>query len=228
MTAADARTAGPRARAPRKTAAESRELIVAAARDLFGRQGFTNTKITDIAAAAGVSEIIVYRVFGTKVQLFEEVILGQVVDAIVDWLKDWSQQDVGEASTWESGYAYVEGVYRMVSTNRGQILALLAAETFEPAFAGERTASSPINRALERIEALIGREVKAKGWRGVDVRLATRATFSMIFSLAMFPETLLPLGKERPREEEVLREITAMMIYGVSQRPRGDITRHKL
>jgi AcrR family transcriptional regulator len=228
MTTASARSGSAGRKPARRSAAQSRDLIVTAARELFGQQGFANTKITDIAAKAGVSEIIVYRAFGTKVQLFEEVILGQVVDAIVDWLKDWSQRDVGEASTWESGYAYVEGVYRMVSANRGQILALLAAEAFEPAFAGERTASSPINQALQRIETLIGREVEAKKWHGVDVRLATRATFSMIFSLAMFPETLLPLGKERPGEEQVLREITAMMIYGVSQRPRGDITKHEL
>ena len=41
----------------------------------------------------------------------------------------------------------------------------------------------------------------------------------MIFSLAMFPETLLPVGAERPSDEQIIDEMTAMMIHGVSGRP---------
>jgi AcrR family transcriptional regulator len=206
-------------RAPRKSSAESRELVVAAARELFGRQGFTNTAVKDVATKAGVAEIVVYRLFGTKAELFEEVIFRQLVEAIVGWLEKWGEREAGDASSWESGRAYIEGVYRMVSANRGQILALLAAEAFEPAFAGERTTSSPINQALHRIESLVGREVEASGWRGVDVALATRVTFSMIFSIAMFPDTLLPLGAERATDDQIIDEMTAFMIHGVSGRP---------
>jgi AcrR family transcriptional regulator len=208
-----------RRRAPRKPAAVSRELIVNAARELFGQQGFANTLVTDVASKAGVAEIVVYRIFGTKAQLFEEVIFGQLVEAIVGWLEKWGERDPGDAGTWESGHAYIDGVYRMVSANRGQILALLAAESFEPAFAGERTASSPINQALHRIEALVAREAEARGWRGVDVSLATRITFSMIFSIAMFPDTLLPLGLDRPSDEKIVDEMTAFLIHGISGRP---------
>jgi AcrR family transcriptional regulator len=191
-------------------------LILEAAREMFGQQGFTNTAVKDVAVRAGVAEIVVYRIFGTKAQLFEEVIFGQLVEAIVGWLDRWSD---GEAGSWESGRAYIEGVYRMVSVNRGQILALLAAEAFEPAFSGPRATSSPINQALQRIESLVGREVEARGWRSVDVELATRITFSMIFSIAMFPDTLLPLGADRPDSDRIIDEMTAFMIYGVSARP---------
>jgi AcrR family transcriptional regulator len=206
-------------RAPRKSSAESRDLVIAAARELFGQQGFTNTAVKDVATKAGVAEIVVYRLFGTKAELFEEVIFRQLVEAIVGWLEQWSERDAGDASSWESGRAYIEGVYRMVSANRGQILALLAAEAFEPEFAGERTTSSPINQALHRIESLVAREFGASGWRGVDVALATRVTFSMIFSIAMFPETLLPLGAERATDDQIIDEMTTFMIHGVSGRP---------
>jgi AcrR family transcriptional regulator len=205
-------------RAPRKSSAQSRELVIAAARELFGQQGFTNTAVKDVASKAGVAEIVVYRLFGTKAQLFEEVIFRQLVEAIVGWLEEWSERGAGEASSWESGRAYIEGVYRMVSANRGQILALLAAEAFEPEFAGAPTTSSPINQALERIESLVGREMEASGWRGVNVALATRVTFSMIFSIAMFPDTLLPLGSERATDDQIIDEMTTFMIHGVSGR----------
>lgn len=207
-----------RRRAPRKSAAESRELIMTAARELFGQQGFTNTAVMDIVTKAGVAEIVVYRIFGTKAQLFEEVIFGQVKDAAVGWLTEWGDRDIAEASSYKSGRAYVEGVYRMVSANRGQILALLSAEAFESAFASERTASSPINTALHRIESLVARLVEANDWRGVDVALATRATFGMVFSMAMFPDTLLPLGAQRPADDQLIDEMTATILYGVSAR----------
>lgn len=225
MTVNPVRRQQPRkaGRATRKSAAQSRELILAAARELFGQQGFTNAGVKDIATKAGVAEIVVYRIFGTKIQLFEEVIFGQLVEAIVGWFKSWELRSDLEASSYESCRAYVDGVYRMVSANRGQILALLSAEAFEPAFAGERTTSSPINTALGRIESLVTRICHANDWGGVPTVLTTRVAFSMIFSVAMFPDTILPPGSDRPSDEALIDEMTKLIIYGVSARPDGPV-----
>lgn len=208
-----------RPRAPRKSAARSRELITVAARDLFGELGFTNTTVKDVAERAGVGETIVYRIFGTKTRLFEEAILGHLAVAIVEWLERWGDRP-GAATTWESGRAYVSGVYEMVSSNRGQLLALLAAEAFEPAFTAEgRRSTSPVDSALQRVANLVEREMEFRGWRDVDSALTTRITFGMIFSLAMFPDNLLPKGSGRPSDERIVDEMTKFLIYGVSSRP---------
>ncbi|MGV0750687.1 TetR/AcrR family transcriptional regulator [Mycolicibacter minnesotensis] len=51
-------------------ASDNRDKILAAARDLFARNGFANTSIRAVAAAAGVDAALVHHYHGTKQQLF--------------------------------------------------------------------------------------------------------------------------------------------------------------
>ncbi|MCU1482131.1 MAG: TetR/AcrR family transcriptional regulator [Subtercola sp.] len=53
---------------------ERRELILQAATDVFGKSGYVGTTTADVAKAAGVSQPYVVRLFGTKEQLFLDVI----------------------------------------------------------------------------------------------------------------------------------------------------------
>lgn len=65
-------------------AAERRAMILDAARDLFGRQGYNGTTTDQIANAAGISQPYVVRMFGSKEALFLEVFhatLRTLVDA---------------------------------------------------------------------------------------------------------------------------------------------------
>jgi AcrR family transcriptional regulator len=48
----------------------TRERILASARDLFARNGIKNTSIRSVAAAAGVDSALVHHYFGTKEKLF--------------------------------------------------------------------------------------------------------------------------------------------------------------
>ncbi|CAJ1503080.1 TetR family transcriptional regulator [[Mycobacterium] holstebronense] len=51
-------------------ASDNRDKILVAARDLFARNGFANTSIRAVAAAAGVDAALVHHYHGTKQQLF--------------------------------------------------------------------------------------------------------------------------------------------------------------
>lgn len=53
---------------------DSRERILASARELFARNGIDKTPIRAIAAAAGVDSALVHHYFGTKQQLFAAAI----------------------------------------------------------------------------------------------------------------------------------------------------------
>jgi AcrR family transcriptional regulator len=59
---------------PRLRAEERREAILSAARRVFGGAGYHEATTKDIAAAAGVSEALLYQHFPGKRQLFEELI----------------------------------------------------------------------------------------------------------------------------------------------------------
>jgi AcrR family transcriptional regulator len=57
----------------REQAQETRRRVIAAARDLFVRQGFGKTTVAQIAEAAGVSVETVYGAFGNKATLLRQV-----------------------------------------------------------------------------------------------------------------------------------------------------------
>jgi AcrR family transcriptional regulator len=58
----------------KRPASDTRDRILAVARDLFARNGFENTSIRSIAAGAGVDAALVHHYFGTKTQLFAAAI----------------------------------------------------------------------------------------------------------------------------------------------------------
>lgn len=59
---------------PDLTPAEARERIVQAAFRLFGRQGYTQTSVQEIAAAAGVKKPVLYYYFGSKEGLYRALV----------------------------------------------------------------------------------------------------------------------------------------------------------
>src|SRR5438105_5864980 len=68
-------------RTPRRLSAnERREAIMVAAKPVFGARGYHESTTRDIAAAAGVSEALLYQHFPGKRQLFEAVIVRAAAD----------------------------------------------------------------------------------------------------------------------------------------------------
>src|SRR3954469_15639507 len=64
----------PAAPATRMRSADRRELILEAATAVFGELGYGGATTDKVAKAAGVSQPYVVRMFGTKEQLFLEVL----------------------------------------------------------------------------------------------------------------------------------------------------------
>ncbi|WP_340376989.1 TetR family transcriptional regulator [Streptomyces sp. SS7] len=63
-----------RGRPPRTEAADTRDRILAAAREEFSERGYEKTSVRGIAKAAGVDSALVHHYFGTKEQIFEAAI----------------------------------------------------------------------------------------------------------------------------------------------------------
>ncbi len=71
----------------RLTASERREQLLEIAIDLFSRRGFNGTTTREIAAAAGVTEAIIFRHFETKDQLYTAIIDQKVKSASAsEWI----------------------------------------------------------------------------------------------------------------------------------------------
>jgi AcrR family transcriptional regulator len=62
------------ARARRRNAAATRAAILASARRAFARAGYDGVGVREIASGAGVTAVLINRYFGSKEQLFAEVV----------------------------------------------------------------------------------------------------------------------------------------------------------
>jgi AcrR family transcriptional regulator len=118
MTGAAARRRG---RPPRTESADTRDRILAAAREEFSQRGYEKTSVRGIAKAAGVDSALVHHYFGTKEQIFEvavEVAFAPALDA-PRTVAEGSMDAVGERLT-----RFVFGVWENPTT-RAPLLAIL-------------------------------------------------------------------------------------------------------
>jgi TetR/AcrR family transcriptional regulator len=67
-------TASPTRMAARMAANDRRDQLIDVAIDLFSRKGFGGTTTKEIAAAAGVTEAIIFRHFATKQDLYKAIL----------------------------------------------------------------------------------------------------------------------------------------------------------
>ena len=90
----------------RKTAAERREEILIAALEEFGEHGLHGTSTDSIARRAGVSQPYLFRLFGTKKQLYVEVVK-RCLRETLELFQETSAGKRGEEALDAIGEAYV-------------------------------------------------------------------------------------------------------------------------
>lgn len=105
----------------RQTAEQRREAVLAAALDAFARGGLHGTSTEEIAAAAGISQPYLFRLFGTKKKLF----LATIDRCMADTLELF-RQAAGERRGQEALEAMGKAYLGMVTTDRTRLLAQMA------------------------------------------------------------------------------------------------------
>ena len=106
---------------PRMKAEERRELILAAAAGVFGNYGYFGATTDQVAKAAGVSQPYVSRMFGTKEQLFLEV-LERSLDKLLAAFRAEIANGTGPDLARRLGVVYVD-----LLQDRGVLLTLMHA-----------------------------------------------------------------------------------------------------
>lgn len=106
----------------RQTAEERREAVLSAAREAFARHGLHGTSTEDIAAAAGISQPYLFRLFGTKKRLFLATVERCMEDTL-ELFRAAAGELRGEAALEAMGRAYVD----MVTGDRTRLLTQLQA-----------------------------------------------------------------------------------------------------
>ncbi|MDQ1562115.1 MAG: hypothetical protein QOE85_1456 [Actinomycetota bacterium] len=104
---------------PRMASDERRELVLKAATEVFGQRGYAGTTTDQVAAAAGVSQPYVVRIFGTKEKLFLAV-LQRALDVMMVAFRQALSEEPELPVSQRMGRAYVD-----LLQDRGLLLSLM-------------------------------------------------------------------------------------------------------
>lgn len=112
------------ASAERIPAGERREQILAAASRVFGERGYAGATTDQVAQAAGISQPYVVRMFGSKENLFVEV-LGRALDTLVVAFRAAIADSKAAGEDVEARGARIGAAYADLISDRGILLSLM-------------------------------------------------------------------------------------------------------
>jgi AcrR family transcriptional regulator len=203
------------ARATRRPRGEPRRLLLEAASDLFARQDYRSTTTREIAEAAGVTEALLFRQFGSKATLFRETMVVPFTSFVDDFGRTWQAVVPEETDEDELASQFVGQLYDVFVEHRGLVLTLLASE----ALSEEEKADSgiaDIRRALAVLGQISAEGMAIRGMRSRHPDLAAYSTVAMIAGMAALRSTYF--GTRPPTREAIVKELTQAILHGFLHR----------
>lgn len=196
-----------------------RQLLLGAARDIFAERGYKGTSTRDIAERAGVTEVMIFRHFGNKANLFQEAVVTPFTSFIERYLADYRSRRHGVRSPYEEGLDLYTGLFEVLHGEREALLALMAARQFDDL---PPEATSQVDQAftevLTVIEEVVGTESVERGFSGFDLGPTVRAMFAMVLSVSLHGDWM---GlKDAKAYRHVIDAMTTLTVRGL-QVPEG-------
>jgi len=204
----------------RRSGDESRSLLMAAAARLFREHGYARTGTRDIAAAAGVSERLLYRHFGTKAELFQQVVAAPLVAFVTDFCVRWAERERFGRTLGDISTEFVEQLMQLFARNRQLLLDLAASLTVNADNAARTQFDGRLFEPLFDIVIAQSRvEAQRSGLEARDVPFDVRFVFALVLSISLFEDLLFVEGP--PGRRKLVQEITRFVMRGASAPAKG-------
>jgi len=194
----------------RRSGEEVRALITASARAVFAERGYAGATTREIASRAGASEVLIFRYFGNKAELFNAVIVAPFDKLIGDFLD--LHRDVNSMPDRLGGNVeFIQSVYPFLKRNSDLLLALAKS-------AGPDRNGGPMH-GLDNYFALAVERVRLQYQReGAEAEIApelsVRFGFGMLAAAILFQDWFFP--DREPDEREVTRALSLMLYKAFS------------
>jgi AcrR family transcriptional regulator len=199
----------------RRPRGEPRRLLLDAARELFARQDYRSTTTREIAEAAGVSEYLLFRYFGSKAGLFREALVLPFTNFVDEFGRTWQSVVPEETNEEDLARHFVEQLYDLVVKHRGLLLTLVASEGFtEEEIAGAGIAD--IRRALAVLGQIGAEGMRIRGMRSSHTDLPAHSTVAMIVGMVALRSTFF--GTKQPTREAIVDELVQAILHGFLHR----------
>jgi AcrR family transcriptional regulator len=207
--------AEPPAQRERRPRGEPRRLLLAAARDLFARQDYRSTTTREIAEAAGVTEHLLFRNFGSKAGLFREALVLPFTGFVDDFGLTWRSVVPEQTDEEELARHFVGQLYDVLVEHQGLLLTLMAAQSLSEEELAE-TGIADIRRALTVLSQIGAEGMRIRGMRTSNPDLPAHSTVAMIAGMAALRSTYF--GSEQPSREAIVDELVQAILHGFLHR----------
>ena len=197
---------------------QGRQLLLDAARGLFAERGFKGTATRDIAERAGVSEVMIFRHFGSKANLFQESVVEPFTSFMQSYIADYHSREHGKLSPEEEGRALYTGLFKVLRAEREALLALMAARQFDdlPAPASAKV-DAAFGQVLALLEEVVATEAEERHFSDFDLAPTVRVMFSMVLAAALHGDWM---GMGRTVSyDRVLDTMTQLTVRGLRVPP---------
>jgi AcrR family transcriptional regulator len=207
--------AEPPVQGSRRPRGAPRKLLLAAARDLFARQDYRSTTTREIAEAAGVTEHLLFRNFGSKAGLFREALVLPFTEFVDDFGDTWNSVVHEEADEQELTRRFVGQLYDLFIEHQGLLLTLMAAQTLSEEELAE-TGIADIRRALTLLSQIGAEGMQIRGMRTSNPDLPAHSTVAMIAGMAALRSTYF--GSRPPPRQAIVDELVQAVLHGFLHR----------
>jgi AcrR family transcriptional regulator len=207
--------AEPPTQGGRRPRGAPRKLLLAAARDLFARHDYRSTTTREIAEAAGVTEHLLFRNFGSKAGLFREALVLPFTGFVDDFGRTWDSVVHEEANEEEMARRFVGHLYDVFVEHQGLLLTLMAADALSDEELAE-TGIADIRRALTLLSQIGAEGMRIRGLRTSNPDLPAHSTVAMIAGMAALRSTYF--GAEQPSREAIVDELVQAILHGFLHR----------
>ena len=215
----DAPEGAVRVRATRRSSEEVRNLLVKAAGELFGENGYSGVTTRQIAERAGVSEAILWRQFRTKAALFNVAVTEPIVEFLSDFVENFRSyagliEDEPLQPPEHGAEMFFGGLYDVFREEKSLIMTLLAARAFDPHILEAHGAgTAPLADVYNAVSDFSGGILERHGIK-VDINMVVRLSIGMILAAAVLDELVFPDGPKKSRDQ-VVDEMVRLVFHGI-------------
>ncbi len=202
--------------ATRRPRGEARRLLLDAARELFARQDYRATTTREIAEAAGVTEYLLFRHFGSKAGLFREALVLPFTNFVEDFGKTWQSVDPEATDEEELARQFVGRLYDVLVEHRGLVLTLVASDGLSDEEI-ESAGIADIRRALTLLGQISTEGMQLRGLHSGQPDLPAHSTVAMIVGMVALRSTFF--GNRPPSREAIVDELVQATLHRFLRRP---------
>ncbi len=195
-----------------ESARKKREAILLAARDIFGRQGYEETTIAEIASAAGIAVGTVYLYFHNKREIYIETSLigAQEITAVLN------DPQILALPLVRIPRAIVERVFQLNQT-KSAFSSLLQIDIQNPQELAIKQRG--MHTITESIDAFLRYFVDKGDFIPFDTEIYANLLFNMVNS-AIYDCFCLELGANEERYRECMIELLERLFFGSPLSPK--------